>query len=230
MSDAPNIQYGSQTDYGTLYVSKSEASLKLKGTIQAGYGVLKAGQLMARNTSAAGGAGKYVPYNPTENTGTEVAAGRAYLVANTGTTDKYVHVTIADSYKFEVGDDLVISDTSLTTTSSENLGAITEIDRTTYTSYAVVTATEDIGGVAFITSEFAYVNVEAGADNANTWSDCVGVLEIDVDTGTGSTASGALAPIIVSNAILYNGMITGTDDAAETDISATVVGNNYIIK
>ena len=229
MSDAPNIQYGSQTDYGTLYQSKSEASLKLKGTMQAGYGVLKAGQLMARNLSAAGGVGKYVPYNPTLITGAEVAPGRAYLVSNTHATTPVVNVTIEDSYKFEVGDELCIADSSLDLTDAENLGAIITIDRTTYTSYAVITATTNIGGVAFNASEYAYVCVEAGTD-ANGYSDCVGVLEISVDTGTGSTAAGALAPVIVSNAILYNGMIVGNDAAARTDIGATVVGNNFILK
>jgi len=223
MSDAPNIQYGSQTDYGTLYQSKSEASLKLKGTIQAGYGTLKAGQMMARNVSADGGVGKYVPYNVTSFDGTEWSPGRAYLVANSGTV-AYVYMTINDSYKFSVGDDLIVNSSGQ---SAENLGAITAIDVTSETQRAKITATETISN-SMLTTESAYACVEAGS--ANNYSDAIGILEISVDTGTGSTAAGALAPIIVSNAILYNGMLYSNDSTARTAIGATLVGNQFILK
>lgn len=227
MSDAPNIQYGSQQDYGTLYISESKASLKIPSThIQAGYGVLQAGQIMARNLSASGGAGNLVPYNVTTFDGTEWSPGRAYLVADAAIGASTVNVTINDSYKFEVGDDLIINDD---TTTSEDLGAITAIDRTTYQSYAVITFTTVVGGTAFEIGNSAYVCVEAGV-SANNYSDAVGILEISVDTGTGSTAKGATAPLIVSNAILYNGMLYSNDSAARTDLSATVVGNNFILK
>jgi len=78
------------------------------------------------------------------------------------------------------------------------------------------------------TAETAYVSIEAGT--ANNYSDAVGILEISVDTGTGSTAAGALAPVIVSNAILYNGMLYSNDSTARTALGATLVGNNFILK
>ena len=224
MSDAPNIQYGSQTDYGTLYVSKSEAALKLQGTIQAGYGTLQAGQVLARNLSADGGVGKYVPYNLTSFDGTEASPGRAYLVADSGTSTT-AYVTINDSYKFVVGDDLCINSDGET---AESLGAITAIDVTSETQRAKITFTTSITN-DMTTAGYAYVCVEAGVAS-NSYSDAVGILEISVDTGTGSTAAGALAPVIVSNAILYGGMLSGNDDASVTDLSAVEVGNNYILK
>ena len=79
-------------------------------TLQAGYGLLEQGTALAKNLSAGGNAGLLVPYNPTVFTGAENHPGRAYLVASTGTTDKFVYVTIDDSYKFKVGDDLIIND------------------------------------------------------------------------------------------------------------------------
>lgn len=224
MSDAPNIQYGSQTDYGTLYVSKSEAALKLQGTLQAGYGTLQAGQVLARNLSADGGVGKYVPYNLTSFDGTEASPGRAYLLADSS-TNAYVYVTINDSYKFVVGDDLCVNSDGET---AESLGAITAIDVTSEQHRAKITFTSSIGN-DMTTAEYAYVCVEAGGAS-NSYSDAVGILEISVDTGTGSTAAGALAPVIVSNAILYGGMLSGNDDASVTDLSAVEVGNNYILK
>jgi len=223
MSDAPNIQYGSQVDYGTLYVSKSEAALKLQGTVQSGYGVLQAGQLVARNVSADGGVGKYVPYNVASFDGTEHSPGRAYLVADSGTV-AYVYVTMDDSYKFAVGDDVIVNSSGKT---AENLGAVTAIDRTTERQRAKITATASIAN-SMTTAETAYVSIEAGT--ANNYSDAVGILEISVDTGTGSTAAGALAPVIVSNAILYNGMLYSNDSTARTALGATLVGNNFILK
>jgi len=218
--DIATISYGSQHDYKRLYYSNPDAALKIPITLQAGYGKLEAGTAIAENKSAAGGDGKFVPYNPTTFTGAETHPGRAYLVANSGTTDTYVYVTMDDSYKFAVGDDLIINDN---TTSAENLGAITAIDRTTYSHMAKITATSAIGGTAFTTARFAYVCVEAG-DSSNNYSDCVGILEKTVDTGTGSTAKGALSTLILKNAVLYTGMLTNVDAAALTDISGAAVG------
>lgn len=224
--DTAGVLYGVPNEFRKLYVSEPMAALKIPITIQAGYGVLNMGTVIAANLSASGNLGKYVPYNPTTITGTEIAPGRAYLVANSGTTSPAVNVTINDSYKFSVGDDLIIMDD---TTSAENLGAIVTIDRTTYTNYAVITATTNIGGVAFTTARFACVFVEAG-DSSNNYSDAVGVLEKAVNTGTGVNAKGANATLIVSNCVLYNGMLTNMDSAARTDLSATLIGQNLIIK
>jgi hypothetical protein len=219
-TDIASITYGSQEDYKKLYFSNPDAALKVPVTLQAGYGKLEAGYILAENKSASGGDGKFVPYNLTSFDGTETSPGRAYLVANSGTSDNYVYVTMDDSYKFAVGDDLIIVDD---TTSAENLGAITAIDRTTYPHMAKITATTNIGGVAFTTARYAYVCVEAG-DSSNNYSDAVGVLEKTVDTGTGSTAKGAVATMIIKNAILYSGMLTNSDSAARTDLGASTFG------
>ena len=226
--DIPSLQYGGQKDYSKLYFSDPMAALKIPVTLSPGYGLLESGQALAKNLSAgtAGNINKYVPYNLTSFDGTEASPGRAYLVANTGTTSTTVNVSIDDSYKFKVGDDLIINDN---TTTAENLGAITAIDRTTYQTYAVITFTTQIGGTAFTTARFAYVAVEAG-DNTNNYSDCTGILEKSVDTGTGSTAEGAIGTMIVSNAVLYLGMCSGIDTASKADISATADGSFLIVK
>lgn len=218
-TDIATISYGSQEDYKRLYYSNPDAALKVPVTLQAGYGKLEAGTILAENKSAAGGDGKFLPYNMTTIDGTTVF-GRAYLVSNSGTTDKYVYVTLNDSYKFAVGDDAIIVDD---TTSAENVGAITAIDRTTYPHMAKITFTTAIGGTAFTTARFAYLCVEGG-DNTNNYSDAVGVLEKTVDTGTGSTAKGAIATMILKNAILYSGMLANVDAAARTDLGASTFG------
>jgi len=222
--DIPAVEYGVQSDYKKLYFSDPNAALKLQVTLQAGYGLLPQGQALAKNLSAAGNKGKMLPYNPT-TIGTE-DKGRAYLVANSGTTDTFVYVSMNDSYKFKVGDDLIIDDN---VTAAENKGAITAIDRTSESNRAKISFTSAIGGTAFTTARYASVFVEKG-DSSNNYSDCVGVLEKAVDTGTGSTAKGAVATMIISNAVLYNGMLTEMDAAARTDLSASVIGQFLIIK
>ena len=224
--DIPQIVRGVQTDYKRLYYSDPAAALKVPVTLMAGYGWIEQGTMLAKNLSAAGKAGMVLPYNPTSFTGAEDHPGRAYLVANSGTTDKFVYVTMDDSYKFNVGDDLIINDN---TTTAENLGAITAIDRTSEPHRAKITATAAIGGTAFTTARKAYVCVEAGT-SSNLYSDCIGILEKTVDCGVGINAKGAVATMIWGNCVLYEGSLTNLDSASKTDLSATSLGQYLMIR
>lgn len=227
--ETPYVVRGNEEGYKRLFYSNPNNALMRDVTIQAGYGVLRAGTPLALNASADGGKGKYVPYAPTTPDSSDVTQkANAFLVSDAGTST-IVYVTMEDSYKFEVGDDLIIYDTSTKTTSAENLGAITEIDRTTYQHMAKITFTSAISG-DFDVSRSAAVHIECGADNTNGYSDCAGILANTVDTGEGEDAKGALAPMIISNAILYEGLCEGLDAAAKTDISASSNGNLLVIK
>ncbi len=214
MADTPTIKYGlPSADAKRLYFSEPKAARKIPRTLRAGYGIIEHGTLMAADASAAS-VGKLVPYNPTAVTGAEYAPGRAYIIADSGTANKLVDVTIADSYKFAVGDDLMIVDD---TTTAENLGAITAIDRTTLPHKATITVTTNIGGTAFTVARFGFVYVEGG-DVA------LGILEKSVNTGEGVDAVGANAVLVLGNAVMYAGCVRPLDAAAKTDLSAVVVG------
>ena len=215
--DSPGIfQKTYQKDYKRLYYSEENASLKVPITLKAGYGLIEAGTALARNTSAAATRlGYFFPYDPTATiTGAEVAPGRAYLVQDSGAAASDLYVTINDSYKFAVGDDVIIVDND---TAAENLGAITAIDRTTYTHMAKITVTVATGGTSFTTADFAYIVVEG-------YDVCVGILEKSVDTGTGANANGANATLILGNCVLYTGSLINLDSAAKTDLAATAFG------
>lgn len=228
--DIPGIIRGTQDDYRALYYSEPMAALKVPVTLQAGYGLLKLGTALSMNKSAltTGGRDLLLPYNPTTFTGSasENHPGRAYIVANTGTTDTFVYVNNDDGYKFQVGDDLIINDD---TTAAENLGAITAIDRTSEGHRTKITFTTAIGGTAFTTARLAHVFAEAGI-SANNYSDCVGILEKSVDCGTGINAKGAVATLILGNCVLYEGLLTNVDAAAKTDISAASFGQYMYIR
>ena len=122
-------------------------------------------------------------------------------------------------------DDLIVNDDN---TSAENLGKITAIDRTSERQRAKITFTTATSG-AFGTANKAHVFVEAGT-SGNNYSDAVGVLEKTVETGTGVNAKGALATVIVSNAMLYEGCLTNLDAASKTDLSASSFGQYLVIK
>ncbi|MCK5862452.1 MAG: hypothetical protein KAH38_08195 [Candidatus Hydrogenedentes bacterium] len=211
MNDTPYIQNGLAADAHRLYYSEPSIARKIPATVRAGLGILEHGTLLAKNTSA-GTDGKLIPYNPTAVTGAEYAPGRAYLVADSGTANKLLDVTLADSYKFAVGDDLMLNDS---TTTGENLGAITAIARGAYK--ATITVTSNIGATSFTTARFAHVYVEGG-DAA------VGILEKSVDTGTGVNAKGANTVLLLGNAVLYQDVVRPLDAAAKTDLSAVAIG------
>jgi hypothetical protein len=129
-------------------------------------------------------------------------------------------VTIDDSYKFSVGDDVIIVDSD-GEVAAENLGAITAIDVTTYTHMAAITVTTQTVD-NFTTAKFAYITPEG-------YNTCDGILIRSVDTGTGEDSKGALGVLLKKNAILYNGMLTNVDSNARTDLSASVNGQYLIV-
>ena len=212
--DTPNITRGAQVDYRRMFKSDPNIALSRPGTLQAGYGKIDLGTAMAKNGSAAGNIGKLIPYDPTALTGAENVPGRAYLVQNSGAADAFVYVTMNDSYKFLVADDVYVLDS---VTGIQQVGAISAIDRTTSTHMAKITFATNIAGVALTTAQFAYIAVQGG-------DTCVGILNQTRQTGTGSDAKGAQGTIVKANAQLYNGMLTNVDAAAIVDISAVEDG------
>ncbi len=89
-----------------LFHSVRDIALIIDKTVQAGYGYLKAGTVMAVNLSDAGGKGKLVPYVPISTSvvlGEVSAIGVAAIVKDCASG--HVYVSIEDSYVFEVGDD-----------------------------------------------------------------------------------------------------------------------------
>jgi hypothetical protein len=225
--DTPHIVRGGQADYKRLYYSNPDQALKKDVSLVAGFGVIPQGTGLAKVTAGTN-KGKFVPYNPATISSAVKYTGQAYLVADVGVgTD--VYVTMDDSYKFAVGDQLYVADNNTKTSSATDCGLITAIDRTTYTHMAKITITNTLAA-DFTVAQSACVFHIAGADNTNTFSDCAGILELAVDTGVGENAKGGDGTMILSNAILYNGMLTNIDAAARTDMSATVDGQYLIMK
>jgi len=186
---------------------------------------VRAGTTLARNISAGGGLNLLVPYNPTIFP-VSIDIGRAYLITDSGALATTLYVTLEDSYKFMVGDDIIINDNS---TAAENLGAITAIDRTTDSFRAAITVTIAVGATSFTTARRAHISVEAG-NSSNNYSDCVGILEKTVNTGTGEKSKGAVSTLILGNCVLYEGLLTNLDAAAIVDLGVSTFGQYVYIR
>jgi hypothetical protein len=208
-----------------LFHSVRDIALVLDKTIQAGYGYLRAGTVMAINVSTAGGKGKLVPYVPISTAvvlGADSAIGVAPVVVNC--SSGHVFVSIDDSYKFEEGDDLILDNDS--DEGPTEAAAITDIDRTTSTLYADITTTGFSHG-NYTVAKKAYAYVKTYASDQYTMA--AYILDKDVDTGYGALALGALTSVVVSNAILYkNNMINLT--AAAITALGVVDGRFFILK
>ena len=216
---SPQFRIGGRTiGPPPFYKSERDFALILDKTIKKGYGILPAGTILCEAVGDSNGS--LVPYCPTAVAATDV--GRAFLVADASSTDLYT--TIKDSYRFEVGDNVVGCDD---TPNYTDLGAITAIDRTTHPNMAKITVTNALTATV---ADMANIYIKGGA--SGKFSDAKYILDSYVFTGDGEgdTPVGANAPVVVSNAILYKNMLPNLDTAAQTSLGATVDGKYVILK
>jgi hypothetical protein len=227
--DIPHIVRGKESHMKRIYHSNPDQALVKEVTLAAGYGVVKAGTPLAKVVGTGNSKALYIPYCMTVISSAVAGQGCAFIVSDQGASAD-IYVAMDDSYKFQVGDTIVIADNNTKTSSSEDLGVITAIDRTTYTHMAKITATSSASGATFTVAQSACIHLVAGADNSNTWCDAAGILDVSVDTGEGENAKGGFGTMVISNAILYYGMLTNIDAAAIADISGVQDGQYLIIK
>ncbi len=211
--------------YKALYHSIREIALIMDKTVQAGYGVLRAGTIMAENISAltTGGKGLLVPCATTLFDVGDV--GRAFALVDVGSGVDVINVTMEDSYKFKVGDDLILANN---TPEYGDGGAIISIDRTTKPHYAIITFTTGIVTANNTVAKALCCYVEAGA--AGKLSTAKYILDKDIDTGAGEIAQGAITPVLISNAILYTNSLVNFDAAAATALGTVDDGRFTILK
>jgi len=222
----PQLNRGPEVPgYKALYYSIREIALIKDKTCQPGYGVLRAGTIMAENISAltTGGKGLLVPCATTLFDVGD--AGRAFALVDVGSGVDVINVTMEDSYKFKVGDDLILANN---TPEYGDGGAIISIDRTTKPHYAIITFTAGIVTANNTVAKACCCYVEAGG--AGKLSTAKYILDKDVDTGAGEIAQGAITPVLISNAILYTNSLVNFDAAAATALGTVDDGQHTILK
>ena len=198
-----------------LYFSDPEDALLLDGTIMPGFGILKAGTVMAAY-------GEYlVPYTPT--TIAIADPSRAFLTANASSSTLYV--PNAQAVKFLVGQTVVASDTDATYTDG---GAIVSIDVDFTPGITRIIVTNSITATV---AKSANIYHKAGASGKFSTPICL--IDESVDTGSATsipTPVGALSSLLFSNAILYTSALIGMDAAAITALGSVSRGQYTILK
>lgn len=211
-----------------IYISDPQFALILAKTFAPGYGMLPAGTVMAKNSSAAGNTSKLVPYVATPVDTTKTDTAKVYVssdVANTATT---VNIPLAYSYRFIVGDDLILGSYVTSAAVYHNGGAISAIDRTTTPGIATITFTTAVAVATFTVANATHVYCEAGT--TGKYCKAVYILDQDIDTGTNEYATDALASVVISNALLNSNLLINHDSAAITDLGTVVDGTVVILK
>lgn len=219
----PYIQRGGQEDLKRIMKSDIAVAATIDVSIPAGFGVIPAGAIMAKISESTNRIGKYIPYVPrVPSAGLTTVPGAAYLVQD-GAANTSAYVTMNDSYKFAVGDHLVAVDSDA---SPVDLGAITAIDRTTYSHMALITVTNNVttgitiakGGLVTIQSLTTTPFVQAK-----------GILLGAVDTGVGENAKGGDGVICVKRGEFYFGNLQNYDSVyVASDLSAVVLNSQII--
>lgn len=198
-----------------LFHSLREIALIKDKTVRAGFGVVKAGTIMAVDTIS----GDLVPCAPTA---VAIDDTQRVFLTQSVTAAAIVYVPLEQSYRFAVGDVVIIGDDTPTYTDG---GAITAIDRTTYANVAEITFTNN--ATAAVADN---ANIYHKAGSSGKYSDAVWINDQDVFTGEGEDAKGANTSVVISNAILYAGALIGYDAAAATALSTTDDGAHVILK
>ena len=205
-----------------LYFSRREIALLMDKTFRSGYGVLEKGTVLAEDF---GDTDQLVPYTPDTIAYTDVS--RVFLLTDLSASTTF-YVELLESYKLAVADYIVLTDTDGTYETE----LISAIDRTTYADIgrALVTISSCAGTFEVAKKACCHVKAKTEADT-NKCSLAKYILDMDVDTGGGSRAAGAVGSVLVSNAILYQSGCVGMDAQAITDLAnVTDDGIYYVVK
>ena len=229
--------YGSQpygtvltgaTDLRALFKSPPEEARIKDVSIPGGYGVIPAGTVMGIITESTNRAGQYVPYVCADNglsAGLTTYPGLAYVTADISASTT-IYVTMDDSYKFAVGDHLGAGDSTYDGASGVDCGAITAIDRTTYSHVGKITVTNTVTSISLSLGGCVWIQTKTAAP----FVEAKGVLAGAVDTGEGSNAKGGGGNLVFGNVEFYQGALYGYDAEVLTDLSGVDMGNFIYLK
>lgn len=230
LGQTPYVYQGGQEDLKRIFKSDPSDAQGYTITIPAGYGIIKAGTAMGIITESTNRKNYHVPYVTADTTGLITAAlaadearGLAYMVADQGGASEDIYVTMDDSYKFAVGDHVATTDSDGT---SVDGGAISEIDRTTYSHMAVITVGETLGARTVAKGACVFIQTYA---TAAPYVLATGILKGAVNTGVGENAKGGQGVLVVGKAMLYKDNLYCYNSDALTDLSYARESGKYLI-
>lgn len=226
LGQTPYVFQGGQEDLKRLFYSDPNLAFMHGISIPAGYGIIKAGAILGIITESTNRKNRYVPYSPVAD-GSAYGAGLANLfglalLTNEPSTGTEGQVTLADSYKFAVGDHVAAWDDDDV---QVDLGAITAIDRTTYAHLGAITVTNAFGSETI--AKGGAIGIQSST--STPFVAAKGILLATVDAGTGENSKGAQGVIVLRNAMLYKDNLYNYNAAVLSDLSGLEDGKYLII-
>ena len=199
-----------------LFFSRREIALILEKTIRGGFGNLDLGTVMG----VVAGDDRLVPFAAVGNDST---IGKSFLVADAANGQATFQISTEDSYRFQVGDPVVLYNANGGGTYMVSEIAAGGITRGA--TVATITLGDNFGAATFTVTNGAFVAHRTGLDAADATSLAAAyILDQDVDTGTGGDTiqpNGAMASVVVSNAVLYADVLWNLNAAAITALGLT---------
>jgi len=110
--------------------------------------------------------------------------------------------------------------------SPTDLGAIVSIDRTTYSTLALIVVTNQVT-TAYIVTQGAAVYIQT--TTSTPYTKAAGFLFSAVDTGTGENAKGANAVLVLKNAMVYKDLLQVYHADILSDITGSAVDGALFI-
>ena len=195
-----------------LFFSRREIALILEKTIRGGFGNLDLGTAMG----VVAGNDRLVPFAAVGNAS---PIGKTFLTVDATNGNANITVSLSDSYRFVVGDPVVLYNT----TPTYQVTAVADITRGATT--ATIELADVVGAATFTTANGAFLAHRTGADVADATSLAAAyILDQDVGTGEGIETiqpNGAMASVVVSNAVLYADVLWNLNAAAITALGLT---------
>ncbi len=188
-----------------LYKSLRDVALLTDMNMRGGFGQLERGTVLAEDSNT----GFMVPYVADDPTDT-ASPGAVFLVANGANASDELRISLEESYKFAAGDDIAINSGGAAMLAR----TIDDIDRTG--QVAIITLTVALND-DYTTADNAYIFLQCGAVGED-YSEAVCILDSDIYTGVDEGSGGALAPVLLSNAVIYQDAVIGMDAGAQTDL------------
>lgn len=141
-----------------LFHSERELALIVDKTILPGYGVLRAGTLLAVDTATL----KLYPY-PVANADENPTNAKAYILEQPSDADTELKVTMEDSYKFPVGSSLILDGASAAVGEIQSiaLASVSENDEITV-SHGDDSVTATVGSTETLTATVALLQAAEG--------------------------------------------------------------------
>ncbi len=222
--DTAYIKRGFQIDPKRLFYSDSNMALTMLVTLVSGYGILEAGTILGKITESTNRKDRYVPYAIQAPAAGLEFVGGMYLLNDGASDSTLFDVTMEDSYKVDVGDHVAGVDSDGVPI---DMGAVTAIDRTTYSNKATIQVAQvDASALTVANGAMLFVQTQTTTPFTNAKM----ILVEGVDTGVGPDAVGGNASVVVSNAMLYKGLLPNMDAGALIDLGAVEEGQYLILK